>query len=216
MSALEKASAYSSANRNKWEFSNRLYQKHLELYLDRMFHYLKLSGAERVLDAGCGEGIVYRAMRARGFHGSWCGFDFSGEAVEYARRTSPEGEWHHASVYAIPFADESFDLVFSSQVLEHLANPLDPLREFERGSRKWILLSVPLEPYFRALTWLSVHLHIGGNPGHVNYWTGREFREFCGAGLYGPKNGPPRWALRNWERTTVYQIALLEKAKANR
>jgi SAM-dependent methyltransferase len=204
-SLIAHRSTYTSANQRKWEFSSGLYQKHLELYLDRMCDHLKQSGAQRVLDAGCGEGIVYRAMRKRGFEGTWCGFDFSHEAVEFAKQASPEAEWSHASAYAIPFADESFDLVFSSQVLEHLTNPVLPLKEFARVSKKWLLLSVPLEPYFRSLTWLSVHLHIGGDPGHVNFWKAQAFRDFAGSA----------GSLHHWERTTVYQIALVEKVNAN-
>ena len=194
-----KPQGYHSDNHNKWEFDNGLYQKHLELYLDRMFHYLKQSGAESVLDAGCGEGIVYRAMRERGFTGQWTGFDFSREAVAFAEQASPEAKWFHASAYEIPLDDHSVDLVFSSQVLEHLPQPEVPLAEYARVARQHLLLSVPLEPWFRALTWLSVTLHLGGDPGHVNHWTPPAFRKFVqNAGT-----------LRTWDRTTVYQIALV-------
>jgi ubiquinone/menaquinone biosynthesis C-methylase UbiE len=191
--------SYHSANYSKWEFDNRLYQKHLELYLDSMFYALKLSGAESVLDAGCGEGIVYRAMRKRGYTGKWTGFDFSEQAVEFARQASPEADWFHASAYQIPLADCSFDLIFSSQVLEHLPTPERALAEYARVARRNLLLSVPLEPWFRIFTWLSVRLRIGGDPGHVNHWTPAAFRKFVqNAGT-----------LRTWDRTTVYQIALI-------
>jgi hypothetical protein len=62
------------------------------------------------------------------------------------------------------------------------------------------VLSVPLEPYFRALTWLSVRLRIGGDPGHVNHWNGSMFRRFAvRAGR-----------LEEWRRTTIYQIAVVD------
>ena len=112
-SRTEESRDHRSANQRKWEFQCSPYQHHLKLYLDRMYYYLNLSGAERVLDAGCGEGFVYRAMRKRGYSGEWCGFDFSHEAVEIARQASPEAEWHEASVYQIAFAAQIFDLVFS-------------------------------------------------------------------------------------------------------
>jgi SAM-dependent methyltransferase len=207
VSVLEHARAgkpegYRSDNQSKWEFRNGLYQKHLELYLDGMYRHLRESGAKRVLDAGCGEGIVYRAMRERGYDGQWVGFDFSRAAVEMARRGSPEAAWIHASAYELPFADGSFDLLFSSQVLEHLPDPVKPLRQYARVSRRWLLLSVPLEPLFRRLTWWSQALHVGGDPGHVNFWRPREFRSFVGhAGQ-----------ICAWERTTVYQIALVTVA----
>lgn len=193
--------AYTSDNSRKWEFNNSLYQKHLELYLDRMYFYLKQSKAQSVLDAGCGEGYVYRAMRKRGFQGQWTGFDFSEGAIEMAKKQSPETDWRTASIYDIPFPDKSFDLVFSSQVFEHLSEPERALRECARMTRKQLLLSVPWEPLFRSLTWLSVTLRIGGDPGHVNFWSGKSFRQFvAGAGK-----------LVAHERTTVYQIALIKQ-----
>jgi len=166
-----------------------------------MFTYLSMTGAQRVLDAGCGEGIVYRAMRERGWRGRWTGFDFSAEAVDFARLASPEVEWICASAYNIPFPDSSFDLVFSSQVLEHLEAPDLPLKEYARVSSKWLLLSVPLEPWFRVLTWISVGLHLGTDPGHVNHWTPAAFRRFV------RRMG----RIHTWNRTTVYQIALVDK-----
>jgi ubiquinone/menaquinone biosynthesis C-methylase UbiE len=195
-----KPEGYRSNNQSKWEFDNRLYQKHLELYLDKMFRHLLGTGARRVLDVGCGEGIVYRAMRERGWSGQWTGFDFSVEAVAFAKQASPEAEWRQASAYEIPFADKSFELVFSSQVFEHLPNPQVPLMECARVAERHLLLSVPMEPVFRALTWLSVTLKLGQNPDHVNYWTPAAFRKFASrAGR-----------LSAWDWTTVYQIALVE------
>lgn len=190
---------YDSRNHAKWRHPNSLYQRHLELYLDRMFYHLQNSGARNVLDAGCGEGIVYRAMRERGYRGRWTGFDFSREAVEFAHAAAPEADWHHASAYEIPFADDSFDLVFSSQVLEHLIDPHRPLREYARVGAQWLLLSVPREPYFRTMEKLLLWLRLGGDPGHVNHWTSRRFRDFAAqAGQ-----------LHAWDWTTVYQIALV-------
>ena len=84
-------------------------------------------------------------------------------------------------------------------MLEHVKDPQAALDEYSRVSSKRILLSVPLEPWFRTLTWLSVHLRIGGDPGHVNFWSGPEFRRFAArAGT-----------VLHWERTTIYQIALV-------
>jgi ubiquinone/menaquinone biosynthesis C-methylase UbiE len=190
---------YKSDNHNKWEYDNGLYQKHLERYLDTMYGHLKSTGARKVLDVGCGEGIVYRAMRERGWSGDWSGFDFSQEAVEFAKQASPEAQWRQASAYEMPYPDKSFELIFSSQVFEHLPNPAGPLRECARVAAKQMLISVPLEPYFRTLTWLSVNLKIGGDPGHVNFWSPAKFRKFVSQ----------VGTLERWDWTTIYQIALV-------
>ncbi len=191
---------YRSNNHNKWEFDNSLYQKHLEMYLDKMYFYLSQTGAKNVLDVGCGEGIVYRAMKERGWSGSWTGFDYSHEAVEFAKVASPEASWRQASAYEIPYADKSFDLIFSSQVFEHLPNPEVALKECARVVKGRMLLSVPLEPWFRSFTWVSVTLKIGQDPGHVNFWLPSQFRKFVSQ----------VGKLEKWDRSTVYQIAMVE------
>lgn len=191
---------YSSENHRKWDYNNSLYLKHLELYLDMMYKYLAFTGATRVLDAGCGEGIVYRAMRERGFKGNWIGFDYSAEAIEFCKHASPEAEWHVSSAYTLPFKDRSFELVFSSQVLEHLEGPKQPLKEFARVADKWMLLSVPYEPLFKIMTWFSVTLRLGGRPGHVNHWTPAKWRSFV----------QQVGRLHCWDRSTVYQMALVD------
>jgi SAM-dependent methyltransferase len=198
--AVEKPVKYRSANLSKWEYSGALYQKHLQLYLDAMYSLLKRTNARSVLDAGCGEGVVYRAMRERGFDGEWTGVDLSVDAIDYAKRESPEAEWQTSSVTDLPFSDDSFDLVLSSQVLEHLGEPEQALRELARCSQQWLLLSVPYEPLFRWLTWLSVRLRIGGDPGHVHHWRPREFRRFVSQ----------VGELKSWQRNTVYQIGLVQ------
>jgi len=199
----QKPLEYRSANLSKWEYSGRLYQRHLELYLDAMFALLQKTGARSVLDAGCGEGVVYRAMRKRGFAGEWTGIDVSADAIDYAKQQSPEATWLVGSVLEMPFPSKNFDLVFSSQVLEHLQEPEKALRELVRCARQWLLISVPYEPLFRWLTWLSVRFRLGGDPGHVNHWRPRAFRRLLSeAG-----------DLRVCRRTTVYQIALIELLK---
>lgn len=200
---VEKPVGYRSANLSKWEYSGALYQKHLELYLDAMYSLLKRTNAHRVLDAGCGEGVVYRAMQTRGFDGEWTGVDLSADAIDFARHESPEAEWQASSVAHLPFPDNRFDLVLSSQVLEHLTAPEEALRELARCSQQWLLLSVPYEPLFRWLTWLSVRFRIGGDPGHVHHWRPREFRHFVSQ----------VGRLHHWERTTVYQIGLVQMAR---
>jgi SAM-dependent methyltransferase len=194
-----KLPGYHSDNWRKWEFDNALYQKHLEWYLDRIYKCLRSTGAHNVLDVGCGEGIVYRAMRARGYSGAWTGFDASDEAVRLARQLSPDANWRQGSANQIPFPDKSFDLVFSAQVFEHLPNPAPALHECTRVAQRWLLLSVPREPWFRALTWCAIKLKLGQDPGHVNHWRPREFRRFVQAA----------GQLERLDRTTVYQIAIV-------
>lgn len=193
---------HDSNNLRKWEYGNGLYQRVLHRYLDRMAAQVKAVAPTAVLDAGCGEGYVYRGLRARGVHARWHGVDLSDGAVAFAAARSPEARWSTVDLRRIPVPDRYADLVLCSQVLEHIRSPEGVRDELARVTGRWLLISVPLEPVFRGICALTVAAGVGQDPGHVNFWTPRQFRSFL----------KPAGRLVRWERTSVYQIALVERA----
>jgi len=112
------------------------------------------------------------------------GGDFSGEALKWGR----ENVVHKVpltqlDVHHLPFPDDSFPLVMSLEVLEHLPDSRVGLRELARVSSKYMLLSVPHEPLFRGANFLrGKHFAAFGNdPEHVHNYTGRAFRRMAGS-----------------------------------
>jgi 2-polyprenyl-3-methyl-5-hydroxy-6-metoxy-1,4-benzoquinol methylase len=196
------ALTHDSNNRRKWEYGNGVYQRVLAHYLDRMAAQVQAVAPALVLDAGCGEGYVYRGVRARGVTTRWQGVDLSEGAVAYAAARGPEATWCTADLRDIPVPDRHADLVLCSQVLEHIPSPDVVRDELTRVSARWLLISVPLEPMFRSICALTVALGIGQDPGHVNFWSPSEFRRFL----------QPVGRLAHWEWTSVYQLALVERA----
>ncbi|HRN54043.1 MAG TPA: class I SAM-dependent methyltransferase [Gemmatimonadaceae bacterium] len=195
-----RALTYDSNNHRKWEYGNSIYQWVLGRYLDRMAAQVRRIGPASVLDAGCGEGYVYRGLRARGVAARWQGVDLSSAAVAFAAARSPEAMWSAADLRRLPFPDRDAELVLCSQVLEHIPLPEVVRDELARVSARWLLVSVPLEPLFRGICAVTVATGIGQDPGHVNFWTPARFRNFL----------EPVGRLVRWERTSVYQIALVE------
>jgi len=47
------------------------------------------------------------------------------------------------SAYNLPFEDNSFDIVFCSNLLHHLENPLQAIKEMARVSKKQVIISEP-------------------------------------------------------------------------
>src|SRR4029077_13430020 len=93
---------------------------------------LRLRGDERILDLGCGRGAVLLMAaqhlttgRAVGVD-LWRRADQSGNSSEATRRNAvSEGvadrvELHTADMTALPFADDSFDLVVSSLAIHNI------------------------------------------------------------------------------------------------
>jgi SAM-dependent methyltransferase len=96
----------------------------------------------RVLDFGCGSGTLLLAMRERGV---------DAYGLEIDRPPIQQGLHPAARPYVTlydgalpsPFADEEFDAVVSSEVLEHIPDPVKALAEMARLTRGTLLLTVP-------------------------------------------------------------------------
>jgi SAM-dependent methyltransferase len=96
----------------------------------------------RVLDFGCGSGALLLAMRERGV---------DAYGLEIDRPPIQQGLHPAARPYVTlydgalpsPFADEEFDVVVSSEVLEHIPAPVKALAEMVRLTRGTLLLTVP-------------------------------------------------------------------------
>ena len=100
-------------------------------------------GAE-ILDAGCGSGCNLEWL-AR--FGAMTGLELSDDSLEYARQRGV-GSIVAGSVEEIPLPDESFDLVTSFDVIEHV-DDRRALRELHRVLRPGghLLVSVPAYPF---------------------------------------------------------------------
>jgi SAM-dependent methyltransferase len=96
--------------------------------LDRVIAQLALPAGARILDAGCGSG---RNMVELARHGQVTGIELSPTSVALARERHV-GEVIEGSVLQMPFADESFDLAVTLDVIEHLRDDVDALRELQR------------------------------------------------------------------------------------
>jgi ubiquinone/menaquinone biosynthesis C-methylase UbiE len=89
--------------------------------------------SDRILDLGCGTGIVACMLRERlGGAANIVGLDASPILIEKARSLTPEMDWREGDVMALPFGAESFDLVLCQDMLRFLPDPVGALREVRR------------------------------------------------------------------------------------
>jgi 2-polyprenyl-3-methyl-5-hydroxy-6-metoxy-1,4-benzoquinol methylase len=86
-------------------------------------------GDTRILDVGCGNGLLLALLRDKGYAVS--GVDFSGDAAVAARRLNGV-EVRVGSLADQAFADESFDLITLFHVMEHVTEPKAVLDEVRR------------------------------------------------------------------------------------
>lgn len=103
-----------------------------EAFVDRL---VELDAHGRMLDVGVGPGHIPLMVCDRLAHGRIVGIDLSESMLRIARqhcRRSAHADrivYQVADAKSLPFADESFDTVFSNSILHHLADPAAALVE---------------------------------------------------------------------------------------
>lgn len=135
---------------------------------------------KKLLDYGCGNGVLTYWLKSNGFGEEIVGVDISKTGVEYARKAfSRPGLVYELEDFIDHFDDNSFDVVVSSHVLEHIGQPEIVLQKISRKA-EWLVIEVPLE----KCLWQDIVSLLRGesrkdNPvGHVNFWSKNTFKKF--------------------------------------
>ena len=101
----------------------------------------------RLLDVGCGPGSITRGLAERVAPGQVTGLDLSRETLDLARQDAAARRienirYEEGSVYALPFPNASFDVVYAHQVFQHLRERDEALRQMLRVLRPGGLIAV--------------------------------------------------------------------------
>lgn len=98
----------------------------------------------RVLDVGCGDGVVLEHLRRTQPGWQAAGVEVADAPVQLARTRLPDGDFRQFDGTNLDWPDRHFDLVYATHVIEHVPQPLPLLREMARvGAR--VVVEVPLE-----------------------------------------------------------------------
>jgi len=116
-----------------------------------------LQPTHTLLDVGCGPGTITLDLASRLTAGRVVGIDNAEEAVRAAEQLARDSnvagvEFAVADIYALDYADDSFDVVHAHQVLQHLSDPVAALQEMRRVCRPGGLVAARDADY-AAMTW---------------------------------------------------------------
>lgn len=167
-------------NYKKHTATNPIQKLLIDNYHKTLKSTLSKKGIGTILDAGCGEGFTLSFIKDEKIGSKHVGVDFLDRAVEIGRRLHPDLEIKQGSIYALPYKDNSFDMVMATEVLEHLEDPRKGLKELKRVSRQYILLSVPNEPFFILSNLLRGKnlSRLGNDIEHIQHWSFLGFEKF--------------------------------------
>lgn len=122
----------------------------------------------KMLDVGCGPGLFLIEAKKRGWE--VYGTEFTDNQLAYLNDkgiNTLKGKLNNAS-----FEDELFDVIISSEVIEHINNPAEEMKHFHRLLRKGGLVYITT-PNFNAIErfLLKGDYEIIEYPEHLSYYT---------------------------------------------
>jgi ubiquinone/menaquinone biosynthesis C-methylase UbiE len=184
--------------------------------------------SDRLLEAGCGSGILCRQMTPSvAPHGRATGLDISPGLISLARDYARQAglvdaiHWCTGKAESLPFAEASFTGVLAARLFLHVSEPETVLRELRRVLRPggkvvamdWDFETVTVDHSNRELTRRILHWrcdHYGGNN-----WSGRQIKRqmaqagFCNLQVF------PVGSVANGERDSL-TVSLFRAAEVAR
>ena len=114
-------------------WSTTLEQKMRPFFLTTLEAVGLLDGV-RLLDVGCGAGQAIREAATRGATVS--GLDASAPLLEVAARRTPAADLRQGDIEALPFEDETFDVVTAFNSIQYAVAPASAVAEIARVCRR--------------------------------------------------------------------------------
>src|SRR5438270_6391463 len=108
------------------------------LLAPRFIEFVGLTAPKRVLDVGCGTGILTRALLNAAPELEAIGVDPTPSYLEYAKQSvvSPRAHFEGGSADGLPFADQSCDATLSLLVLQEFPDAQKAILEMARVTRQ--------------------------------------------------------------------------------
>ncbi|WP_457973342.1 class I SAM-dependent methyltransferase [Arthrobacter sp. D1-17] len=116
-----------------------------------------LTAGANVLDVGCGPGSITCDFAVLVAPGTVTGLDRSPDVINHARELAADRgvdnvEFVAGNIYDLDFEDDTFDVVHAHQVLQHLTDPVEALREMRRVAKPGGIVAVR-DADFHGMSW---------------------------------------------------------------
>ncbi|HYM58526.1 MAG TPA: class I SAM-dependent methyltransferase [Solirubrobacteraceae bacterium] len=169
---------------DKYGSANPAVRRLMESFEQRLDELFARADPQSLLDIGCGEAVLTHRWATRLGDRRVVGTDLEDPSIQahWEARRAPNLEYRIMKAENLPFADSEFDVASAIEVLEHVPDPEHTVAEMARVAERWLILSVPREPLWRALNLArgAYVKQLGNTPGHLNHWSKRSFVKLLG------------------------------------
>ena len=162
-----------------WTEGQGVYSGENQGYAENLRHWMEaqlggLSHEARILEVGCGDASFTKCLAAFSPHVT--AIDLSASQIEQNTRVHPGIHFlQHDVAETFPFASGTFDVIWCSEVLEHLFDPAFALAEMHRvmapGGR--LLVTVPFHGRFKnaLIALFKWDEHFAPTNPHIRFFT---------------------------------------------
>ncbi len=103
----------------------------------------------KILDVGCGDGVLlsFIEKKLNSRSSELYGVDLSHKAISAAQNKIKNGHFYKSSVYKLPFQENTFDVIVSTDVIEHVSRPKKMLKEIKKVAKENgnIIIGTPIK-----------------------------------------------------------------------
>ncbi len=173
----------------------------------------QISPCQRLLEYGAGQGHLIQRLQKSGFAQQISGADI----MPRPDGLPAEINWMQADLN-LPLAlpDSSFDVILSTEVIEHLENPRATLREFFRLLRPGghAIITTPNQESLRSLLSLALTGHFvdfsdSCYPAHITALLKKDLTRICAEAGFSPpqffytdRGGIPKRPVISWQQVS--------------
>jgi ubiquinone/menaquinone biosynthesis C-methylase UbiE len=161
--------------------------------LENIAKAVPVGGNLKILDAGCGEGHLIEYLHSINQTHKFYGYDVTKVAVKNARKRCPYAHIEQMDMRRMNIADNFFDVIICTEVLEHVYEYQDALQEFNRALKNGghLILTFPNEPI-----WTLSRFLLGRNPikvpDHVNSFSPKRIKPLINGNIVFQRGLPFR------------------------
>lgn len=138
-----------------------------------------INSPKKILEIGCASGHMTNLLAQLFPNSHIVGIDIYKPAVNEARKRFPEIEFIEADAHNLPFPKTKFDLIVSSETIEHVVDPAKMLHEITRVLKPFGIALIEMDSgskLFRGVWWVWTHFGKGKvwQDAHLHPFTARQ------------------------------------------
>ena len=189
---------------DKYRTKNPISQLLMKQFLTSFEKMLNSVGDKKkirnICEIGCGDGELLKIIHQHFPKARLYATDIARSEITKARQNTVgiPIEFSVQNAESLNYKNNQFDLVICCEVLEHLNNPHQGLKEIKRVAKSAVV-SVPNEPIWRILNLIRLKYIavLGNTPGHINHWSINSFTKLLLANKFEiqSKNYPLPWQM---------------------